>query len=76
MSADHQAETKPAPDEGILAPDDIDLQLPPIDERSLVTFAVFAYNQEKYIREAVEGGLCPNLSAPRDSPVGQLQCAT
>lgn len=25
------------------------------DERPLVTFALFAYNQEKYIREAVEG---------------------
>ena len=29
--------------------------LPPIEERPLVTFALFAYNQEKYIREAVEG---------------------
>lgn len=29
--------------------------LPPAEERPLVTFAVFAYNQEKYIREAVEG---------------------
>ncbi len=29
--------------------------LPPLGERPLVTFAVFAYNQEKYIREAVEG---------------------
>ncbi|WP_417808820.1 glycosyltransferase family 2 protein [Thioclava sp.] len=27
----------------------------PIAERPLVTFALFAYNQEKYIREAVEG---------------------
>jgi glycosyltransferase involved in cell wall biosynthesis len=26
-------------------------------DRSLVTFALFAYNQEKYIREAVEGAL-------------------
>jgi glycosyltransferase involved in cell wall biosynthesis len=30
-------------------------ELPPIEERPLVTFALFAYNQEKYIREAVEG---------------------
>ena len=30
-------------------------ELPPLEERPLVTFAVFAYNQEKYIREAVEG---------------------
>lgn len=29
--------------------------LPPLEERPLVTFALFAYNQEKYIREAVEG---------------------
>lgn len=28
---------------------------PPLEERPLVTFALFAYNQEKYIREAVEG---------------------
>ena len=55
MSTGHQAETKPVPDDGILSPDDIDLQLPPIGERPLVTFAVFAYNQEKYIRDAVEG---------------------
>lgn len=26
-----------------------------IDQRPLVTFALFAYNQEKYIREAIEG---------------------
>ena len=30
-------------------------ELPPLEERPLVTFALFAYNQEKYIREAVEG---------------------
>lgn len=29
----------------------------PTEERPLVTFALFAYNQEKYIREAVEGAL-------------------
>lgn len=34
---------------------DQDIELPPIEERPLVTFALFAYNQEKYIREAVEG---------------------
>lgn len=28
---------------------------PATEERTLVTFALFAYNQEKYIREAVEG---------------------
>lgn len=27
----------------------------PLNERPLVTFALFSYNQEKYIREAVEG---------------------
>lgn len=32
-----------------------DIELPPLEERPLVTFALFAYNQEKYIREAVEG---------------------
>lgn len=26
-------------------------------EQPLMTFALFAYNQEKYIREAVEGAL-------------------
>lgn len=31
------------------------IELPPLEERPLVTFALFAYNQEKYIREAVEG---------------------
>ena len=31
--------------------------LPPLEERPLVTFALFAYNQEKYICEAVEGAL-------------------
>lgn len=30
-------------------------ELPPLEDRPLVTFALFAYNQEKYIREAVEG---------------------
>ncbi len=30
-------------------------ELPPLEERPLVTFALFAYNQEKYIREAIEG---------------------
>lgn len=29
--------------------------LPPLEERPLITFALFAYNQEKYIREAIEG---------------------
>lgn len=29
-------------------------ELPQVKERPLVTFALFAYNQEKYIREAVE----------------------
>ncbi len=35
--------------------EDQELMLPPLEERPLVTFALFAYNQEKYIREAVEG---------------------
>lgn len=32
-------------------------ELPQVKERPLVTFALFAYNQEKYIREAVEAAL-------------------
>lgn len=32
------------------------------DERPLVTFALFAYNQEKYIREAVEGAFSQTYS--------------
>jgi len=31
------------------------MTLAPLEEHPLVTFALFAYNQEKYIREAVEG---------------------
>lgn len=34
---------------------EIQLELPPLSERPLITFALFAYNQEKYIREAMEG---------------------
>lgn len=34
---------------------EIQTELPPLEERPLVTFALFAYNQEKYIREAIEG---------------------
>lgn len=34
---------------------EIQAELPPLEERPLVTFALFAYNQEKYIREAIEG---------------------
>jgi glycosyltransferase involved in cell wall biosynthesis len=30
-------------------------QLPPLEKRPLVTFALLAYNQEKFIREAIEG---------------------
>lgn len=33
-----------------------------LEERPLVTFALFAYNQEKYIREAVEGALAQDYS--------------
>ena len=32
------------------------------DERPLVTFALFAYNQERYIQEAVEGALAQTYS--------------
>jgi glycosyltransferase involved in cell wall biosynthesis len=32
------------------------------EERPLITFALFAYNQEKYIREAVEGALAQTYS--------------
>ena len=35
--------------------EDQENSLLPLAERPLVTFALFAYNQEKYIREAVEG---------------------
>lgn len=35
--------------------EDQEFTLPPLEERPLVTFALFAYNQEKYIRKAVEG---------------------
>lgn len=35
--------------------EDQEFTLPPLEERPLVTFALFAYNQEKYIREAIEG---------------------
>lgn len=34
---------------------EIQTVLPPLNERPLVTFALFAYNQEQYIREAIEG---------------------
>ncbi|MDR5903014.1 glycosyltransferase [Halomonas icarae] len=34
---------------------EIQAELPPLEERPLLTFALFAYNQEEYIREAVEG---------------------
>ena len=35
--------------------EDQSIELPQVEGRPLVTFALFAYNQEKYIREAVEG---------------------
>lgn len=34
----------------------------PTEERPLVTFALFAYNQEQFIREAVEGALAQTYS--------------
>lgn len=37
-------------------------EMPENDERPLFTFALFAYNQEKYIREAVEGALTQTYS--------------
>jgi glycosyltransferase involved in cell wall biosynthesis len=44
---------------GTLEDDQLDADpeagLKPLGDRPLVTFAVFAYNQEKYIREAVKG---------------------
>ncbi len=40
---------------GFAVTEDQEFTLPPLEERPLVTFALFAYNQEKYIREAVEG---------------------
>ena len=41
-----------------------------VTDQPLVTFALFAYNQEEYIREAVEGAVGANLRAARDHPVG------
>ena len=41
-------------------------------ERPLVTFALFAYNQEEYIREAVEGAFRADLRTAGDHPVGRL----
>lgn len=35
---------------------------PPVEEEPLVTFALFAYNQEQYIREAIEGAFTQNYS--------------
>lgn len=40
---------------GSAVAEDQEFVLPPLEERPLVTFALFAYNQEKYIREAIEG---------------------
>lgn len=40
---------------GFAVAEDQEFTLPPLEERPLVTFALFAYNQERYIREAVEG---------------------
>ncbi len=40
---------------GFVVAEDQEFVLPPLEDRPLVTFALFAYNQEKYIREAVEG---------------------
>lgn len=40
---------------GFAVAEDQEFALPPLEERPLVTFALFAYNQEEYIREAVEG---------------------
>ena len=40
---------------GFVVADEQAIELPPLKERLLVTFALIAYNQEKYIREAVEG---------------------
>lgn len=40
---------------GFAVAEDQEFTLPPLEERPLVTFALFASNQEKYIREAVEG---------------------
>lgn len=37
-------------------------ETPENDERPLVTFALFAYNQEKFIREAVEGAIAQTYS--------------
>ena len=34
---------------------EIQTEFPPLNEWPLVTFALFSYNQEKYIREAIEG---------------------
>lgn len=36
---------------------EINVELPAVKDRPLITFALFAYNQERYIRNAVEGAL-------------------
>lgn len=38
------------------------VELPALEDRPLVTFALFAFNQERYIREAVEGALAQDYS--------------
>ena len=39
-------------------------------DRPLVTFALFAYNQEKYIREAVDSAFAQSYGAARNNPLG------
>lgn len=41
------------------------------EKRPLVTFALFAYNQERFIREAVEGALAQTYS-PLQVVLGSL----
>ena len=41
-------------------------------DRPLVTFALFAYNQEDYIREAVEGAFAQTYEPLGDHLVGRL----
>ena len=47
---------------GFAVAEDQEFALPPLEERPLVTFALFAYNQEKYIKEAVESALMQTYS--------------
>jgi glycosyltransferase involved in cell wall biosynthesis len=43
-------------------PDGDTIEYPPLEERPLITFALFAFNQEKYIKEAVQSAFLQTYS--------------